>query len=130
MKTKYDVWIRDNVAKSYGTCADVTETMAAEFPELSRVRGHYYCPIWGERAHWWLVDPDGAIVDPTGSQFPSNGIGEYVPWNEGDPEPTGKCPNCNGYVYDGSTCCGERCHAEYVAFCLSERQPWITELKE
>lgn len=40
--------------------------MVEAFPELKRVRGHYHCP-WLSKAqpHWWCVDPDGNIVDPT-----------------------------------------------------------------
>jgi hypothetical protein len=93
--------------------------MVAVFPELRRVRGHYYCPIWGERAHWWLVAPDGLIVDPTAAQFPSLGGGEYVEWEEGREEPTGICPQCGDHVYGGGTCCSEDCHRAYVAYCMN-----------
>ena len=46
----------------YGKCREVTENMAAAFPQLTRVRGHYYCDSWGERAHWWLVEPLGPAM--------------------------------------------------------------------
>ena len=117
--SKYDDWIKSNVTESYGKCEVVTEAMQEAFPELQRVRGHYYCPIWSERQHWWLVDPEGRIVDPTKSQFPSKGLGVYEPWVDGTPEPTGMCANCGGMVYDGGTTCSEDCHAEYVAYCCS-----------
>ena len=116
MKAEYAAWIAENVTETYGTCCEITERMAAAFPNLTRIRGHYYCWSWGERAHWWLVDGE-EIVDPTAAQFPSKGCGEYVPWVEGSPEPTGYCPNCGGTVYDGNTCCSERCHDAYVAYC-------------
>ncbi len=90
----YAEWITANVEKAYGQCAEVTEAMAVAFPELTRVRGHYYCTTWGERAHWWLVTPTGEIVDPTAKQFPSGGRGAYVKWDETRAEPTGMCPNC------------------------------------
>jgi hypothetical protein len=91
----------------YGKCAEVTQQMAAANPSLRRVRGHYYCPIWGERAHWWLVDRDGKIIDPTAAQFPSKGNGTYVEWQEGEKEPSGKCYNCGDYCYDGKVFCPE-----------------------
>ena len=68
-----------------GRCAEATLAMAAVFPELTRVRGHYLCWVWGEREHWWLVEPNGEIVDPTADQFPSKGGGVYVPWDEASP---------------------------------------------
>jgi len=117
MKKKYKDWISE-VTETYGTCAEVTLEMVAEFPELTRVRGHYYCPFWGEREHWWLKDGE-EVIDPTFAQFPSKGAGEYVEWEEGQQEPTGMCPNCGEYCYDGGTCCSESCHNSYVAYCMN-----------
>ena len=118
MNQQYADWIAANVqGNGYGDCKEVTEAMAAAFPELTRVRGHYYCLVWGERAHWWLVDPSGKIVDPTAAQFPSKGTGEYVVWDESQQEPTGMCPNCGGPCYNGDYCCTEECGRDYVAFC-------------
>ena len=121
MKQQYLTWIAENVTKTYGKCAEVTAQMQSTFSELRRVRGHYYCLIWGEREHWWLVDPDGRIVDPTAQQFPSSGTGSYVEWDESQPEPTGRCPNCGGLCYDGDQVCSENCHVEYMAFCAGGR---------
>lgn len=90
--------------------------MAAAFPELRRVRGHYHDPQWGRRAHWWLVEPGGEVVDPTAAQFPSRGRGRYEEWDEARPEPTGECPNCGGEVFDGGTCCSPKCVDEYTAY--------------
>jgi hypothetical protein len=117
---KYEEWIKLNVLDDgYGKCADVTQRMAAAFPELKRIRGHYYCVVWGERTHWWLVAPDGTIVDPTKAQFPSKGTGVYAPWHEGDREPSGMCANCGELCYDGDTCCSAACHNAYAAFCCA-----------
>jgi len=113
---KYMDWIRHNVPEDcLGDCKMYSEAMAQEFTELKLVRGHYYCPIWGERGHWWLVHPDGYIVDPTRVQFPSNGNGLYEEWDESREEPTGICPNCGGLCYRGRDCCSEMCHTEFVA---------------
>jgi hypothetical protein len=119
MEQKYRDWIDKNVTEAMGKCAEVTALMVSQFPELTRVRGHYYCVVWGEREHWWCVATDGSIVDPTASQFPSKGRGHYEPWVEGTPEPTGVCPNCGELVYDGRTCCSDRCHHEYAAYCTN-----------
>jgi len=118
MDEKYRDWIAQNVPEAYGACREITSLMAAAFPELTRVRGHYYCLVWGERAHWWLETQTGGVVDPTAMQFPSKGAGSYVPWREGARgEPTGMCPNCGGQAYNGDTCCSDECGREYVAFC-------------
>jgi hypothetical protein len=44
---RYDNWITLHVSKAYGACAEVTLSMQECFPELTRVRGHYYCIVWG-----------------------------------------------------------------------------------
>ena len=123
MKTDYWAWIAVHVGTKpedgYGRCGWATLAMLIAFPELTRVRGHYIDAIWGERDHWWLVDPDGEIVDPTAAQFPTRGTGEYVPWHEGDEEPTGMCPNCGDNCYNGHTCCSESCNAAYARYCMN-----------
>ena len=114
MKNKYRVWIDENVAQSLGLCKTHCESMMLVFPELKIVRGHYICMIWGEREHWWLLDEDGAVVDPTAQQFPSKGGGVYLLWIEGEREPTGRCANCGQYVYDYIDV-HEACYEEMVS---------------
>ena len=102
----YQEWIDKNYPDGgYGKCAHAATTMTQLFPELILVRGHYHCPIWGRRQHWWCMTEDGLIVDPTAGQFPSKGIGEYEPWNEEEPEPTGECLYCGEYVYNDHYLC-------------------------
>jgi predicted nucleic acid-binding Zn ribbon protein len=109
MLAQYRDWIIANVrGTDYGEWREVTARMLAAFPELRRVPGHYHCPFIGPRTHWWLVDADGGIVDPTVDQFPSRGLGEYVEW-DGSPLPTGRCLECGGDVYDGSSFCSDQC---------------------
>ena len=108
----YEEWMAD-VGHPEGRCEEVTLQMQEVFPELERVRGHYHCWEWGKREHWWLTDPDGEILDPTALQFPSFGAGEYEPWNEGDPEPRGKCLNCGKYVYE-SNFCNDTCRRAFM----------------
>jgi hypothetical protein len=121
MTDTYTTWVAANVPDAYGTCKEVTQSMVEAFPELRRVRGHYYCGIWGERQHWWCVSPAGEIVDPTAAQFPSKGLGEYVEWVEGTEEPTGMCPNCGELCYGTGTCCSKACEQEYARYVLN---PW------
>lgn len=109
MKEKYKKWIEKNVTNPYGACDEIAQKMELAFPELKRVRGHYHCDVWGERAHWWLVDQDGGIIDPTAKQFPSGGCSTYKPWEEGENEPTGKCLNCGNYCYNGKSTCSKAC---------------------
>jgi hypothetical protein len=109
MKSLYLEWIQRNVTDPLGKCREYSEAMARAFPELSIVRGHYCCPQWGDREHWWLVDERGSIVDPTVDQFPSGGFGQYIPWTEGADEPTGKCIHCGEYCYHGRATCSPEC---------------------
>lgn len=121
MNNEYEDWIAlngpINAADALGSCYAVTQHMQKDFPELKRVRGHYHDAFWGPRTHWWLIAPDGSIVDPTKIQFPDQN-GEYEPWTEGSKEPTGKCPNCGGYCYDGDSLCSDRCYKEYSTYLM------------
>ena len=117
--TKYSTWINDHVKEyedAYGKCKEICELMLKEFSELTLVRGHYYCAVWGSREHWWLKTSDDKIVDPTKIQFPSLGNGEYVEWDESEPEPTGKCPNCGEYCFNGDQVCSKNCEIAYMAY--------------
>ena len=114
MKNKYRVWIANNIVQSLGLCKVHCESMMLVFPELKIIRGHYFCALWGEREHWWLLDEDEIIVDPTAMQFPSKGEGVYIPWIEGEKEPTGRCLNCGEYVYDDDNV-HEACYEEMVS---------------
>jgi hypothetical protein len=122
MKPTYREYIdRHFSGDTLGKCAEATLAMAAAFPELKRVRGHYFDTAWGERAHWWLTDADGGIIDPTASQFPTQGGGLYIPWKEGAEEPIALCPNCGGEVFPSKGCggcCSERCATAYAAYVM------------
>ncbi len=114
--------LRDLYGEPLGRCAEYTAAFAEAFPELKRVRGFVTLRSGLRRSHWWLVDSAGKIVDPTASQFDTEyfwhaGIAFYEPLNEANPEPTGMCSNCAGLVYDGGTCCSEKCCLEYEAYC-------------
>lgn len=127
LEKKYVDWIAKNVkdrTEAYGACASITRKMWEAFPfELRRVRGFYYCTFWGRREHWWLVDLNNNVVDPTASQFPSNGMGTYEELTDEEVEkccPVGKCPNCGNELYKdneyGTEFCNEDCANSYVAY--------------
>jgi hypothetical protein len=126
----YAAWIETLVPtgnQAYGACSVITARMVAVFPELRRARGHYLCPFWGPREHWWCVTADGGIVDPTAHQFPSarkypgSADGKYEEFVDGSPEPIGKCMECGAYCWAGrspsSSACSPECaralEAEY-----------------
>lgn len=75
MNEKYIFYIA-KLINIYGMCAEHTLAMQQKFPELVRIRGHYDCPFHGKICHWWLVAPNGEIVDPTVSQFITKGCGQ------------------------------------------------------
>lgn len=68
--------------KYRGKCKELSEAACAADPNLMLVRGHYFCPIWNrDNEHWWCVDKNGKIVDPSKDQFPSKGLGIYTPFD-------------------------------------------------
>jgi hypothetical protein len=112
MNEKYLKWIEKNIPNyesAYGKCRETCEKMLKEFPELKLVRGYYSCAVWGERMHWWLVDAENNIIDPTAIQFPTKGNGIYQKLDEFAPQPTGKCTNCGEYIYNGNYLCSDGC---------------------
>jgi hypothetical protein len=115
---KYDEWIKANVPKNpEGECIKYSRKLAKAFPELSLTKGT--CQIVGPygsqhpQTHWWCVDPDGEIVDPTAHQFRK--VWEYVALG-GPSDPVSRCANCGDYFNGSGTICGESCHEEYVAY--------------
>ena len=118
MNEEYSKWIDNYLATNnpFGKCDSATDEMIKQFPELRKVRGHYYCHLWGQRGHWWLVCPDGNIVDPTAQQFPSIGFGVYEEWQEGEKEPTGICMQCGGYCFDGNAACSAECERKLAQY--------------
>ena len=61
-----------------GKCHEMSTALVESDQSLRLVRGYYFCPIWNvEEQHWWTEKSDGTVIDPTKSQFPSNGCGIY-----------------------------------------------------
>ena len=67
--------------KYRGKCKEYVENAIKKNPSLTAVRGYYDCPLFGRQQHWWCIDVKGNIVDPTVKQFPSKGLGEYIPYD-------------------------------------------------
>lgn len=121
MKIKYKQWIENNVVDPKGKCKEYSNLMNSEFPELKKVRGWYY--LDRDIPHWWLVDENDNIIDPTIDQFVSkNGV--YIPIDESNfIEPSGKCLNCGRFVYGNELdkFCSVKCGEDFVKDLLFER---------
>lgn len=101
----------------YGECADVTRDIAAKDPSLTRVRGFYHCHQWGRRAHWWLKDSAGKVIDPTKMQFPSAGSGEYEEYDPiKHPTPIGRCMQCGAETFEHTNYCNDDCLAQLEGY--------------
>lgn len=109
----HEITAEEGYRKYRGTCREACEAAVKADPTLILVRGHYFCPIWNSNEeHVWCVDQAGKIVDPTVEQFPSKGLGFYIPFDgyvdcaqcgkkilEKDAEMAGRFPVCDGRCY-------------------------------
>lgn len=105
--------------KYRGKCKELSEEAIAADPTLRLERGHYLCPFWGEQPHWWTVRQDGTIFDPTKDQFPSKGMGEYIPFDGRVP-----CAECGKDMseeearFEGNYAfCSTLCACRFVGVC-------------
>jgi len=106
-----------NYQKYRGKCKEMSEALVAANPKLRLVRGHYFCPLWASNEqHWWCVDENGTIHDPTKLQFPSAGNGIYEEF-DGIVE----CSNCGKEMREEEASfasnyafCSNRCHGQFV----------------
>ena len=103
--------------KYRGKCKEFCDNLVTSDPSLTLVRGHYYCPIWNtDEPHWWCVDKEGKIVDPTKDQFPSKGLGVYTPFDG-----IVTCSECGKELKEEDAqfesryaFCSDRCHMRFV----------------
>ena len=108
----------DEGYKKYrGKCKEFAEAAIVEDPTLTLVRGHYICPYWGEQPHWWCKREDGTIVDPTVSQFPTEGYAAEYREHDG----TVTCAQCQKVVPEEEASfesnyayCSTKCHMRFV----------------
>lgn len=105
MAIRHDVmqeWIGNYVKRcggpqrTRGKCMDAAQEMASVFPQLRVEKGHVESAN-GREAHWWCVDTDGSIVDPTRGQF--HGVVEYEAFQEGDEVRLGRCMECGDEIW-------------------------------
>ena len=105
---------KSDYSKYRGKCKKECEKSILLDSSLTLVRGHYIDPEWGQQQHWWTVKPDGKVFDPTARQFPSNGAGEYIPFNG---ECT--CENCGRIFHetdDGAQFFGTHALCSYACY--------------
>lgn len=102
-----------------GKCKELCEAAIVSDSSLKLVRGYYFCPVWGQQAHWWCVKPDGSIVDPSVKQFPTAGVGaEYVEFAGNiECEYCGKeVPEEAAYKVDQHAYCSYGCYGHDIGF--------------
>jgi len=114
MKEEYILRIRNNVEDPEHQCKKYVDLMQKEFPELKKVRGWYFSGR--DIPHWWCIDENNNIIDPTIDQFDDkNGV--YLPIDEETfSEPVGKCLNCGELYYDNklNNFCSGCCEREFL----------------
>ena len=105
-----------NYEKYRGKCKEYVDQAVVDDPTLTAVRGHYDCPIWGKQQHWWCEREDRSIYDPTVKQFPSGGIGKYIPFSGMVP-----CAECGKEVPEEETFfhgnygfCSDKCAMRFL----------------
>lgn len=59
-----------NYLQYRGKCKELCEQALQNNSDLTIVRGYYHDAFWGRQEHWWCVNKDGSIYDPSKSQFP------------------------------------------------------------
>lgn len=123
VKKNYFLWIKDNYPTPQSAklkCFEASLKMKDIFPELTVVRGMilveepFDLPPF-KTTHWWCLDPNNFVVDPTAHQYPTDII-EYTPVDESKGDPTGKCPNCGDLCYDNEYLCSKQCEKDYMAY--------------
>lgn len=126
---EYKAWIEDRLAagtRPLNKCEEWTIEMQAAFPELQRVRGYVFLSAGYERPHWWLIDEDGAVVDPTHKQWvdgsyypPGTVVLSYEPLDEeyeAAHPVQGKCMSCGELSRYLSWACSKKCAIELDAY--------------
>ena len=76
--------MRISAYKKYrGKCKEFAERAIKDKPHLNLrlVRGYYNCLFDGRQQHWWCVNENGKIYDPTYLQFKDGGLGGYEEFN-------------------------------------------------
>lgn len=128
---QYRKWIERMIHERYNgepwrmssMCYVESVRMSEAFPELRLAKGlvdvHFSGIGPSPRAHWWLVDSAGSIVDPTAEQWerPLTNYREIEP----DYERLGRCMNCGKDIWGPRergrvSICSEDCERDLVAY--------------
>ena len=112
--------IAADYAEFRGRCKELCEAEIAKDPTLRLVRGHVFITAWPSdpsQPHWWCEKPDGAIVDPSWRQFPSEPSAQMYTEFDGHVS----CSECgkDGDEKDFSFAsnyqfCSDRCYGRFV----------------
>lgn len=101
-----------------GTCKQAVTDLCNKYPFMKPVYGYVKYQLNGKQitdGHWWAIDNEGYIADPTRSQLPAKEI-EYVY----DSRPVlFKCANCGKPVLEDdrlSYFCSKQCAAETIRY--------------
>lgn len=111
-------------------CLQFSERLQKKFPHLKLEKG-WYVTTDGEddypTEHWWTVDVDGTIVDPSKIQFHDQN-GRYSPYDDHEFKAMiGRCPNCGNDIYEGEGSgglCSDECESSYAAYIEHEVKMW------
>ena len=121
-------WISINystIQDTLGKCQEACLAIKKEFPELRITNGFVtLCLINKPVTHWWCVDLEGNIVDPTAKQYDWNGtpILDYEEIPDNHPErlyKKQKCMNCGEYYYitpDLKIMHTQKCELEFMRY--------------
>lgn len=104
-------------------CEHFSKKLAERFPHLTVQRGFY-----NGAEHWWCVEPDGEIVDPTIEQFGVE-VGDSSHYKVFDPLKDeiylGCCMNCSEEIYGliergRQEICSEECARSFERYLNNE----------
>lgn len=114
-------------------CDTFTQKFVDRFPHLRRQSGFV-----GSTEHWWCIDEDDSIVDPTAEQFRTYPILTYEEFDPLKHEVyLGKCPNCGDSRYglvgqenQFRGFCDDECHEDYAKYCDRERGKLLLNMED
>lgn len=123
---KYNNWINKHYrdwGTALGNCQEAVKKINKEFPELTIKCGYVHFAFNEKRMHWWCIDNNGNIIDPTGHQYPGylgEPILDYEEVDDNSDEknyPRERCYNCGEYYFKKSSIMHtEQCHKEYCNY--------------
>lgn len=88
--------IKNDYLEYRGKCKELAEKECHKNNTLILIKGWYYCPIWNvKEQHWWCIDKDKNIIDPSKYQYPSKGQGIYEEYKG-----IVSCSECNKQIIE------------------------------